>query len=122
MARLTAENGDLVLRFSRRERLGAFRGDLRVPLSAVEDVSVSATPMLALRGLRAPGTGMPRLIALGTWRYRGGRDLVALYRSMPAVIVTLRRDQPFRRLLVAAEDAEAMAAEVARVSPAAHRA
>jgi hypothetical protein len=113
MARLVVEHGDLVLRFSRMERLGAFHGDLRVPLSAVEDVRVSRTPMRELRGLRAPGTGFPRRIALGTWRSRGGKDLVALYRDQAAVIVRLR-DQPFQRLLVSADDADAIAAEVCR--------
>lgn len=114
MARLLLDDGDLVLRFSRMERLGALRGDLRAPLSAVEDVRVSSTPWRELRGVRAPGTGVPNRIALGTWRYRGGKDLVALYRSSaPAVIVRLR-DQPFQRLLVSAADAEAMAEAISR--------
>jgi hypothetical protein len=116
VASLAPENDELVLRLSRREKLGALRGDVRVPLSSVERVSVSATPFRELRGLRAPGAGLPGVIALGTWRYRGGKDLVALYRRTPGVIVDLR-DAPYRRLLVSADDAPAIAAAIRRRAP-----
>ena len=106
---LVADEDDLWVRLSRREKLGALRGDIRVPLSAVEDVRVSRQPFGEVRGVRAPGTGIPRVIALGTWRERGGKDFVALYRDRPAVIVRLR-DAPFRRLLISTEDAEGVAA------------
>lgn len=111
MATLTVENDELVLRLSPRERLGAFHGDIRVPLSDVEDVYVSHDPLRELQGLRAPGTGLPRVIALGTWRHRDGKDFAALYRKKPAVIVRLR-EAPFRRLLVSADDADAIAAAI----------
>ena len=51
------------------------------------------------------------MIALGTWRHRGGKDFAALYRGKPAVIVRLR-DAEFRRLLIAADDADAVAARI----------
>lgn len=111
MATLTVESDELVLRLSPRERLGAFHGDIRVPLSDVEDVYVSDDPFRELQGLRAPGTGLPRVIALGTWRHRDGKDFAALYRNKPAVIVRLR-EAPFRRLLVSADDADAVAAAI----------
>jgi hypothetical protein len=104
MAALVPEGDDLVLRLSRREKLGAVHGDVRVPLSAVEDVAVTEAPFGDLRGIRAPGGAWPRRFALGTWRYRGGKDFVALYRGRPAVIVRLR-GAPYRRLLVCDEDA-----------------
>ena len=109
MATLRVESTDLVLRLSRWEKLGGLHGDIRVPRSAVEDLRVSRKPFGDLRGIRAPGTGLPRRIALGTWRYRGGKDFAALYGGKPAVIVRLR-EGPFQRLLVSAEDADAVAA------------
>ena len=42
---------------------------------AVED------PWAELRGIRSPGTGWPKRIALGTWRFSGGKDFVALYEA-----------------------------------------
>ena len=111
MATLTIQDGELVVHLSRWEKAGALHGDVRVPLGSVEDVSVSAQPFGELRGLRAPGTGWPRVIALGTFRYSGGKDFAAIYRRKPAVIVRLR-DAEFRRLLIAADDAEAVAARI----------
>ncbi|HUR84761.1 MAG TPA: hypothetical protein VMY78_05405 [Solirubrobacteraceae bacterium] len=111
MATLVTESGDLVLGLSRWERLFGFHGDIRVPLSAVEDVTVSHEPWREVRGLRAPGTGWPGRIALGTWRRRGGKDFVAIYRGNSAVIVRLR-DGPFRRLLVSCDDADGVAASL----------
>jgi hypothetical protein len=111
MATLTSEGIDLVLALSRLEKLGAFHGDIRVPLTAVERVDVSAAPFRELRGLRAPGTGVPRRIALGTWRRRDGKDFAALRGRRPGVVVHLREGQ-FRRLLVSADDAEGVAASI----------
>jgi hypothetical protein len=111
MATLRIEDGEVVVALSRWEKVSAVHGDVRVPLSSVEDVSVSAQPFGELRGLRAPGAGWPRGIALGTWRYRGGKDFAALYRRRPAVIVGLR-DAGFERLLISVDDAEAVAARI----------
>ena len=111
MATLHCEGDELVLRLSPREKLGAVHGDVRVPLKAVRDVALSDAPFAELRGLRAPGTALPRRIALGTWRYRGGKDFAALYRHKPAVIVSLQ-DAPFGRLLVSADDAADVAARI----------
>lgn len=111
MATLVPEDPDLVLRLSPIEKLGGLHGDVRVPLAAVQYVDVCRDPFGALRGIRAPGTGFPRLIALGTWRYRGGRDFATLYRGKPAVIVQLR-EAAYKRLLVSVDDAAAVAAQI----------
>lgn len=114
MAHLTTEGDELVLRLSRCERIGALHGDIRVPLAAVEKAYTSPRPFDELRGTRAPGTGIPRVIALGTWRRRGGpRDFAALYRGRPGVIVCLR-GAPYERLLVSANDPDAVAAAIGR--------
>jgi hypothetical protein len=89
---------------SRLERFGALRGGVSVALADVAGVEVCEAPLRVLRGLRAPGTGFPGLIALGTWRYRGGKDFVAVYRGRPAVIVDVRPGRGFRRLIVGVGD------------------
>ena len=94
MALLRREGAELVVVLNDLEKAGALRGDVRV----------SQTPFRELRGMRAPGTGWPGVIALGTWRGGGGKDFAALYRGGPAVIVELDNAE-FRRLLVSAHDA-----------------
>ena len=111
MATLTPDNGDLVLALSTLERLGGMHGDIRVPLHAVEDVAVSERPFRELRGLRAPGTGWPGRIALGTWRHRGGKGFAAVYRGRRGVIVRLREGE-FAWLCVSADDPEDVVARI----------
>ena len=119
MARVGREGDELVVRLNDLEKAGALRGDVRVPLSAVRAVTVSERPFRDLRGLRAPGAGLPGVIALGTWRYRGGKDFAALYRGGPALVVELDEGAPYRRLLVSAHDAVALRDElVADTTPA----
>ena len=108
MATLSRVGDDVVVRLNDLEKAGAFRGDIRVPVSAVRLVRVSTSPFRDLRGMRAPGTGFPGVIALGTWRYRGGKDFAAVYRGGPAVVVELAGAE-FKRLLVSAHDASAVA-------------
>ena len=74
-----------------------------MPLSAVRAASVVAEPWKALRGIRAPGTGWPGWIMLGTARGTFGKDFVAVYRRRPAILVELT-GQEFQRLLVCTAD------------------
>ena len=104
MATIRREGDEIVVRLNDMEKAGALRGDVRVPASTVKDVRVTQTPFRDLRGIRAPGTGFPGVIALGTWRYSGGKDFAAVYRGGPAVVVELE-GAPYKRLLVSAHDA-----------------
>ena len=112
MAQLLTDDGHLVLSLSGWERVGAFHGSIRAPLSAVEDVAVTETPFKELRGQRAPGTGIPRVIALGTWRTsRRQKGFAAVYRGKRGVLVRLR-DHEFEWLCVSADDPEEIAARI----------
>jgi hypothetical protein len=114
MARLDVAGDELVLHLSVLERLGGFvRGDARIPLTAVRRARAVADPWAELRGIRSPGTGWPRRIALGTWRFGGGKDFAAVYRRGPAVVVDLI-GVDFARLIVSTPDAEAVAQEIDR--------
>jgi hypothetical protein len=93
----------LVVRLSPLEKLGALSGDVRVPPVAVCDIRWVDDPWSELRGVRAPGTGVPRVISLGTRRGRGLKDFAAVYGRTPGVVVELKR-APFGRLVVSAHD------------------
>lgn len=112
MAALRMDGDELVLELSPVEKAGAFHGDIRVPRSAVRSVRSVDNANGEVRGLRAPGTGIPGVIALGTWRRRGGKDFVAAYRRRPGVVVELE-GAPYLRLIVTAEDADRLASELA---------
>jgi hypothetical protein len=111
MATVRREGDEVVVRLNDIEKTFAMRGDVRVPASALAAVRVTGTPFRELRGMRSPGTGLPGVIALGTWRYSGGKDFVAVYRGGPAVVVDLE-GAPFKRLIVSAHDADIVVASL----------
>ena len=96
---------------SRLERLGALHVDIEVPRSSMTAVEVVPDGIKALRGMRAPGTGIPGYLMLGTTRGSFGRDFCAVKGHGPALVVSLR-DQAFSRLLVSTSDATALAQQL----------
>jgi hypothetical protein len=104
MAIVELQDDDMVVRLTPIEKIGALHGDVRIPRDAVREVEVESKPFSRLRGIRAPGTGWPGRIALGTWRKRGGKkDFVAVYRGRPAVIVKLDDDAGYDRLVISVD-------------------
>ena len=106
------DGSDLVVRLSGFEKLGALRGDVRLPLSSITDVGVEAESGQARRGLRAPGTGMPTVLYLGNWWHRGGWDFLAIQPRKPAVRVDLSPGERYARLLVTVRDPHRAVAEI----------
>jgi hypothetical protein len=110
MACLAVEGRHLVVRLNPVEKLGALHGSIRVPLHNVIAVKPGNAVWHELRGLRMPGTGFPGVIALGTWRYRGGKDFVAVYRST-GVVVTLAGSE-WNRLIVSSRVPDRICQEI----------
>ena len=113
MAELRVDGDEVVLELSGLEKVGALHGDVRVARSSVREVRAVDDAMAEVRGLRAPGTGFPGVIALGTWRRRGGKDFVAVRRHAPGVVVELE-GAPYRRLIVTTSDPSAIETAVSR--------
>jgi len=112
MARLDFGSDALWLRLSLLERFGAcVTHDLALPLAAIRSVRVSDDAWSELRGVRAPGSAIPGVVALGTRRHSLGRDFVAIYGKGPAVVVELAGAH-FARLVVSSRDAIEVADEI----------
>ena len=116
MARIEVGADTLAVRLSAWEKAGALRGDVVVPLAAVRSVRVSDAGQREVRGIRAPGTGFPGLISLGTYRRGGGvKDFVAVHGRQPVVVIELdAAASAFGRLVVSTPDAASVAAAVQR--------
>jgi hypothetical protein len=105
MATVDVQGENVIVRLSPIEKLGALHGDVTVPRPSVRAVEVTTQPFVELRGIRAPGTGLPGVIALGTWRRgRGKKDFVAVYRGRPAVVLDLDDRGPYDRLIISVDD------------------
>lgn len=105
MAHVVIAGEKVRLELSLLEILGAFHGSPEVNLSEVESIEIEETPWVreVLKGVRAPGTGIPFVVMLGTMRYRAGKDFVAIYRRKPAAVINLRRGE-FKRWIFEIKD------------------
>ena len=111
MATIEVGEHEVRVRLRPIERFFAVRGDVTFPRSAVAGVEVLDKGLSGVRGIRAPGLGLPGMAAIGTWRRRGGKELVVARKGQGAVRITLR-DQPWGAVLVGADDPEAVARQL----------
>ena len=59
-----------------------------------------------MKGVRAPGMGIPWVIALGTWRYRSGKNFLAVYGKRPGYVITFKSGE-FKQWMVTPDNTEA---------------
>ena len=85
------------------EKFEALHGDVTVPRSSVTKARIASDGMAELQGIRAPGTGLPGVIAVGTWRDRGTATFAVCHGRRPAVVIELR-GEAFDRLVVTVDD------------------
>ena len=88
MAHVIEEKGELILKLSLRERIFALHSSPRANASDLVSTTESTNPWSAevLRGVRAPGTGIPYVVLLGTMRFKEGKDFTAIYKRKPVMI------------------------------------
>jgi hypothetical protein len=113
MGRLGVTGTELVLDLSGLEKVEGFHGDIHVPVSAVRDIRCVQDPWSELRGIRAPGTGVPGVVAVGTRRGSDIKDFAVVHGSGPAIVVDLAGAE-YDRLVVTEDDAERAARELRR--------
>ncbi|GAA3441624.1 alpha/beta hydrolase family protein [Planomonospora venezuelensis] len=111
MATMTVTGGELVLALDRGEKVAGLHGDIRVPLTAVRDVTVVENGVAGARGLRSPGLAVPGRTKVGTWRRPGNRAFVTVRRGVPAVRVSLS-GAGYDELLVGDEHAAELAGRI----------
>jgi len=116
MAQFEFSQSDLTMKLSRLESLGGFHTS---PVATWQQVSgAEAVDNLwpYLRGFRAPGTGIPGILMLGSTRNKASRDFCAVRGNKPGVIVSLGEGE-FNRWLMSTDTmttAQFLAKEVLR--------
>jgi hypothetical protein len=113
VAILIVEGSDLVIKMSELEKFEAVHPDIRVPISTIRAVRVVEDAWPELRGIRAPGTGIPGVIAVGTRRGSFGKDFAVVHGRERAVVVELEGAN-YARILVTTPDADNVAAVIQR--------
>ena len=113
---LVVAGSDLLVKMSEVEQFEALHADVRVPLSTVRTVRVVDDAWPELRGIRAPGTGIPGVIAVGTRRGSFGKDFAVVHGKEQAVVVELD-GAAYSRIVVTTVDAGSVVAEIQRHLP-----
>jgi hypothetical protein len=116
MAHFEVEGDQLALRLTVEERLEAMHRDVVVRRSAVAVVRVTEDVWSELRGIRAPGTGLPGVIAVGTRRGSFGKDFAAVHGQGRGVVVELV-GQAFSRLVITTPDPDEVVARLTAPGP-----
>ncbi len=101
MAKVIEEGNHLILKLSMLEKIGGLHKDLVVSKDLLVKKTVFQNPWSkeVLRGVRAPGTGIPYVILLGSMRYKGGKDFTAIYKRRPVTVYEFK-DGAFSRWIV----------------------
>jgi len=101
MAHVIEENGKLILKLSLRERIFALHSSPKSNASDLVSTTEATNPWSAevLRGVRAPGTGIPYVVLLGTMRFKEGKDFTAIYKRKPVKIYEFSAGE-FKRWIV----------------------
>lgn len=106
MAELVREDGALVLKLSTLEKAEGVHGDITVPLSSVQEITVVDDIIHAVHGIKMPGSRLPGVFAMGTF-LSGKEKIFAIvhHQNQRGVRVRLR-DETFDTLLVGADNPE----------------
>ena len=98
MAIVKVVGEEIILELSFWERVGALHSSPRVSLNAVTKVEFidNLWSNNVLRGVRAPGTGIPYKVLLGTMRGGEYRDFTAIKGRGAGVVMTFSKG-PFER-------------------------
>jgi hypothetical protein len=109
MASLLVHDDVVTVSLSVAEKFEAVHGDVTVPRAAVLSARVVPDGMEEVHGLKMPGTGLPGVIMVGTWRDGETVTFAVCHGRQPAVVIDLA-DQVCDRLVVTVEDPEASVA------------
>lgn len=98
---LEISDGKIRYKLNWLENIGAFGRDPVAKIENLISVTRSEHPWTreVLRGIRAPGTGFPFLIMLGTMRHLRGKDFCVVYKRNPVLILEFKNEK-FKRWII----------------------
>ena len=79
MAELIRKEDHFTLKFSMMEKVEGVHGDITFPVAAISGVRIVDNVITAVHGLRAPGTSIPGVVAMGTFWSRSEKLFVMIH-------------------------------------------
>ncbi|KOV85270.1 hypothetical protein [Nocardia sp. NRRL S-836] len=111
MAVVSVQGTDLVVEMEGLDKLWALKSKLTIPLANVRGATVDPGIVAEPKGIRAPGTHLPKVITAGTFHHDGEKVFWAVRDAQKAVVVELA-DENYTRLVVEVDDPRAVVAMV----------
>lgn len=101
MVTLLLDSTRLEVVLSLAERALSFRrANIAIERSTITKVQLTDDAWTWLRGFPSPGTHVPAVLAMGTWRSAGGDDFVLIRRRRPGVVIDLEGHPEFQRIIL----------------------
>ena len=105
MASLRVHQDRLEIHLTSAEKvLSLRRDDIIVPRDDIRSVTITDDPWIWIRGIRAPGAFVPLTLAVGTWKFHGGKDFIVVKNKRPSVIIDIDGGE-FSRVVVSTNHA-----------------
>ncbi|MDQ1575922.1 MAG: hypothetical protein QOH55_1072 [Microbacteriaceae bacterium] len=106
MADLHVHPDRLEIRLTPAEKVLALRREnLVVPRSNIRSVAITEDPWIWIRGIRAPGANVPLTLAVGTWKFHGGKDFLLIKGKQRSAVVIDLEGEEYSRVIVSTSHA-----------------
>ena len=96
------------------EKAEALHSDIRLPASALRSAEVLDDPIRAVHGLRAPGTGVPGLVAVGTFWDHGKKIFAVVHHNTSRAVRLRFEGADFDEVIAACDDPDGVIARVSK--------
>ena len=95
MARVLIVGSEVHLSLSAWEKFWGFHGTPKANISDIVKIEKinNFWKYSGWRGVRAPGTGIPKVVGLGTWRKLGSKSFCAVYKKEPGYKISLKNNE-----------------------------
>ncbi len=103
------DGAELVLRLTALEKVEAVHGELRMLASVVRAVDVIDDAPAAVHGWRSPGTGIPGLLAVGTYRQAGRKTFAVVHMNTRRGVRVRLEGADYDELIVGCAEPERVA-------------
>lgn len=110
MAELVREEQELVVKLSALERVEAVHGEIRVPWSAVQSVTVLDDAIHAVHGLKLPGSRIPGVFAMGTFQSATGKVFAVVHHQTRRGVMVTLTGTTYDAIIIGMGDPEAVVA------------
>lgn len=111
MANVSVENQKLVVSIGALEAIQALQRSFSIPLSSVRGATEDPNYIRAGLGFRSPGTGLPGVVAKGTFRKIGEKSMSLWSRDQEIVVVALVNAK-WDRLVLGCDNAKVLASMI----------